>query len=258
MSTQIEYEMKDGNRIPALGLGTWTLRGEKCIQVVGTALKLGYRHLDTAEMYGNQKDIGEALKGFDRSKVFITSKVPREELHYDDMIKACDKTLADLKTSYVDLYLIHWPNALIPLEETFRAFQKLLKDSKIRSVGVSNFSTDLLKEALRITKVPITVDQVEFHPQSYKKELLEFCKENGIVLTAYSPLGRGRLHQNEVIVNAAEKYKRMPSQVCLRWSLQKGVVVIPRSGSENHLKENLDIFNWRLADEDMRKIDSLT
>lgn len=257
MNIKPELEMNDGNKIPVLGLGTWQLTGENCRAIVKRALELDYRHIDTAEGYGNQSEIGNAIKNFERSKIFLTSKVWMNHLHYDDVINACNRTLKELNTDYLDLYLIHWPNPEVPLEETFGALEELIDDGKTRSVGVSNFSIDLMKEALEVAEIPITVDQVEFHPYLYRKDLLEFCNKNRIVLTAYSPLGRGVLFQDETMREIADRYRKTPAQICLRWGLQKGVVVIPKSGSEKHLKENLAIFDWNISQDDMKRIDLL-
>jgi len=258
MRVQTEYRMKDGNRIPSVGLGTWSLKGAECRRVVKMALKLGYRHIDTAEMYGNEADIGAAMKDFDRSKIFVTSKVRGENLRYDDVIEACNRSLDALGTGYLDLYLIHWPVEEVPLEETLKAFRKLLDEGKIKSAGVSNFDKNLLETALKMADFPITVNQVEFHPYKYRKNLLDFCKDSDVVVTAYSPLGVGKLLQDKVINEVAARYNMTAAQVCLRWSLQKGVVVIPKASSEAHLKENLDIFSWSLSEQDMKKLDSLT
>jgi 2,5-diketo-D-gluconate reductase B len=257
MSIRPELELKGGNKIPVLGLGTWQLTGKKCIDIVKKAIELGYRHIDTAEVYGNQSEIGKAIKYVHRSEIFLTSKIWTNHLHYDDVIEACNRTLEELSTNYLDLYLIHWPSMEVPFEETFRALEELVADGKVKSVGVSNFTINHLKEALKVAKNQITVDQVEFHPYLYQKGLLEFCNKNGIVITAYSPLGRGGILRDEKIRKIADKYNKTSAQVCLRWCLQNGVVVIPKSGSEGHLKENLDIFDWNISKEDMKRIDSL-
>ena len=256
MSQQRDRILRDGHRIPVLGLGTWNLTGSRCVTAVKKALELGYRHIDTAEAYGNQAEIGDAIKAFDRSKLFLTSKVRPNHLHYDDIYKACETTLRDLDTSYLDLYLIHWPNPSIPLKESFKALKELVDQGKVRSVGVSNFEVDLLKESLEASRAPVTVNQVKFHPLSYDEELLEFCQSKDIVLTAYSPLGRGSLLSQGTIVNVAKSLGKTPAQICLKWCLQKGAIVIPKAGSEEHLRENMDIFDWQLSEEDMKRIGS--
>jgi diketogulonate reductase-like aldo/keto reductase len=254
-----KFKLKDGNTIPSLGLGTWQLTGDECIETVKKALKMGYRHIDTAEIYGNQEEIGLALKQSEikRKDIFITSKVRKTNLRYDDTIKACNQTLKDLGTEFVDLYLIHWPNNSIPMEGTFKAFKELRDENKIKSIGVSNFTISNLKNAFNSINLPITVNQVEFHPGLYQKNLLEFCKENEIVITGYSPLGRGKLMNNELITNIAGKYDKTSAQVCLKWLLQKDIVVIPKASSEKHLKENMQIFDWELSNGDIEKIDSM-
>jgi diketogulonate reductase-like aldo/keto reductase len=256
MSLQDDRELIDGHRIPVLGLGTWNLTGQRCVSAVSRALELGYRHIDTAEMYGNQAEIGDAIKTFPRSALFLTSKVWSNHLHHDDVHRACDNTLRQLGTSYLDLYLIHWPNISVPLTETFKALKELVDQGKVRSVGVSNFDTELMKKSLDVSGAPVTVDQVRFHPFSYDKNLLDFCLGKGIVVTAYSPLGRGNILSNRIIQSIAKKVGKTPAQICLRWCLQKGTIVIPKAGSEEHLRENMDIFDWEINEEDMKRIDS--
>lgn len=250
--------------IPKLGLGTWQLVGNKCVDVVSNALKLGYRHIDTAEIYGNESEIGKAIKKAEefrvvRREIFITSKVWRDNLHYEDVIKACNESLKRLRTTYLDLYLIHWPNKNIPIEETLNAFKELENQGKVKNFGVSNFTISHLNEALKKAKkigIKLRVNQVEFHPYLYQKKLLEFCKKEGVIITAYSPLARGKALTDKVIKEIASKYNKTPPQVILRWLLNKGLIVIPKASSEKHLKENMDI-EWRLAKEDEELIDRL-
>jgi diketogulonate reductase-like aldo/keto reductase len=244
--------------IPVLGLGTWTLGGSECRYVVKRALELGYRHIDTAEMYGNHRAIGEAMKGFDRSKIFLTSKVWSNHLHYDDLLRACDRALQELGISYLDLYLIHHPNPRVPLKETFKALEELVASGRVRSVGVSNFDVSLVKESFEVSRTSVTVDEVKFNPQSWDRKLLEFCNDNRIVVTAYSPLGRGSLVRDRTVMDVASKYGKTSAQICLRWCLQKGTVVIPEARSDEHLRENIEIFDWEVSEEDMRRMDSLS
>jgi len=248
------FELSSGDEIPAIGLGTWQLEGEKCRRVVKQAIKVGYRHIDTAEIYGNQKFIGQAIKG-KKEEVFITSKVWFENLHFDDVLNACENSLKELKTDYINLYLIHWPNRSVNIKETMLAMKRLLNDGLIKNVGVSNFTINHLKDALK-TGIKIVANQVEFHPYLYQKELLDFCKRNKILVIAYSPLGRGNLLKDERIVEIAEKHDKTAAQVCLRWLYEKGVASIPKASSAKRLKENIEIFDFKL-EKDVEKIDRL-
>jgi diketogulonate reductase-like aldo/keto reductase len=251
------FKLKSNYSIPTIGLGTWQLLGRKCEEVVEKALEIGYRHIDTAEIYENQTEIGRAIQAFPRSELFITSKVWKTNLRFKDVLRACESTLKELKTSYLDLYLIHWPNPAVPVEETLRAMKILHEEGKVRSIGVSNFDLSLLKEALEVEEVLICINQVEFHPYLYQKELLEFCRKHDIVLVAYSPLARGRIIKDKTIRELAKKYGKSPAQISLRWILQKGAIPIPKASSEEHLRENMDIFNWKLSKKDEEKIDSI-
>jgi len=251
------HKLRSNYYIPVLGLGTWLLTGKKCEEAVKKALEIGYRHIDTAEAYENQTEIGRAIREFSRSRLFITSKVWRTNLRFESVLKACESTLKDLNTSYLDLYLIHWPNPNIPLEETFRAMKVLYEQGKVRSIGVSNFNVHLLEQALEVEEVPVCVNQVEFHPQLYQKELLEFCKKHDIVLVAYAPLARRRVLKDKTIKELADEYGKTPAQISLKWILQKGAVPIPKASSEEHLRENMSLFDWKLSREDINKIDSI-
>jgi diketogulonate reductase-like aldo/keto reductase len=251
------FRFGNGNSIPALGLGTWQLTGSKCENAVKIALELGYNHIDTAEAYGNQKEIGKAINGFGRKKLFITSKIWNDNLHFQGTINSCDKILKELGTDYLDLLLIHWPVKKIPFEETFRAFEELEKSGKAKSFGVSNFTIRHLEEALPKAKISIVNNQCEFHPYLFQKELLEYCNQHKIIFTAYSPLGRKEILDDKLIKEIAEKYSKTAAQVCLRWIFEKGIVVIPKASSEEHLKENMEIFGWELSKEDSQKIDSI-
>ena len=249
--------LNSGYDMPVLGLGTWRLSGDTCTAVTRKALELGYTHIDTAELYDNHAAIAAALKGFDRSSLFITSKVPDQDLAYDDVHRMCQKALHELETDYLDLYLAHWPNPDVPMAETFRAFRELHEQGKVRSIGVSNFNIRRLAEAIEVSDLPIAANQVEFHPLLYQRELLEFCRNSDVVITAYCPLARGAVFDNDVIKGVAEKNHKTPAQVSLRWLVQKGVVVIPKSSSEDRLRENMDIFDWELSPDDEERIDNI-
>lgn len=250
--------LSSGDEMPVVGLGTWQLNGENCFRIVSEALRLGYRHIDTALMYENHKEIGRAIaeSGIDREKIFVTSKFYRD-LSYDGVLEQLDQTLEELGLHYLDLFLIHWPNRSYPMKETFAALREAYESGKVRNIGVSNFTVRHLKEALEVTQVPIANNQVEFHPFLYQKELLDFCTENGIIVTAYSPLGRGDILDDRVIGELAKKHEKNPAQIILKWLIEKGIIVIPKSSSREHLRSNMEIFDFELEKEDMKRIDSL-
>jgi len=252
------FTLSTGYNMPALGLGTWQLRGDICTNAVRTALSLGYDHIDTAEAYRNHEAIRDALKEHDRDTVFITSKIPPSELHYDDVLAMGNRALKELGVDYLDLLLIHWPNDEIPIAETLSAMAKLVKQGKVRSIGVSNFMVSHLEEALAVTEVPITVDQVKFHPYHNQRALLEYCKAHDIVVTSYSSFGNGSLIGDQALERIAAKVGKSMPQVVLKWLLMKGLVVIPKSANPAHIKANMDIFDWELDAEDFAAIDALS
>lgn len=254
-----EFELKNGNYIPALGLGTSGLRGEQCTEVVKKAVELGYRHIDTADMYQNHLAIAAALKQTEikRDKLFITSKIQSEDLEYKQLKKTADRLLSELELEYFDLLLIHWPSPKIPVEESLKAMKELKEAGKTKNVGVSNFTVPLLKEALESYPDLITVNQVEFHPTLYQKELLDFAFKNDIILTAYSPLAQGEVFKNSVLESLGEKYDKTPAQLALRWLIEKNIVAIPKASSEAHLKNNLDVFDWDFPVDAAREMELL-
>jgi diketogulonate reductase-like aldo/keto reductase len=250
-------KLKTGDEIPVIAYGTWDIAEENVGEKVEIALKAGYNHIDTAEGYHNEAGIGEVLKDYDREDLFITSKVLPSNLNYESVIKACERSLEKLGIDYLDLYLIHWPNPAISLRETLQAMKYLSDQGMVKNIGVSNFSAYQLKVALKITQVPITVNQVEFHPWLYQKELLEVCDQNDVVLEASAPLARTEVLKDETIVKLADKYDKSPAQIVLKWELQKGIVPLPKSKSKAHIEENLKLFDWELQAEDMALIDNI-
>ena len=249
-----------GDEIPVLGLGTWTLRDEQCKTVVKTALELGYNHIDTAWMYANQKEIGEALReiGAVREELFITSKVWHTHLKYDQVHSQSDECLADLQTDYLDLLLIHHPgDGSVPMEETLSAFNEIHDAGKAKSIGISNFSIEQVDQARAISQAPISTNQVEYHAHSQHEDLLQHCQALQIPLTAHRPLAVGKIIGDPVLRGIGGKHGKTAAQVALRWLLQKGLIVIPKASSAPHLRENLDLFAWELTSEEMETINNL-
>ena len=250
-------KLGQNENIPVVGLGTWMLTGKYCTEAVSKAIELGYTHIDTALVYENQPQIAAAIKNVDRSKLFITSKIFYEDLKYESMLKAADRILNELQIDYLNLLLIHWPNKNVPIQETLKAFKTLSDQGRIKTFGVSNFTIHHIEDALAVSEVEISCCQVEFHPYLYQKNLLDFCLSKNIVLTAYSPLLRGKMLKDQIISKIAKKYGKTVAQVTLRWLTQKGIVVIPKASSTEHLQENLGCLGWTLEPEDCARIDKI-
>lgn len=249
-----------GGRIPALGLGTWQLEGDECREVVRTALELGYRHVDTAHMYENEREVGRGLQdaGVDRSEIFLTTKLQREELDPDGVRQSCSRSLDRLNTPYLDLLLIHWPEDETPVEDTIRTLAELRTEGLTRHIGVSNFPVAWMERALGATDVPIFCNQVEYHVMLDQSPVLEYCRGHEMPLVAYSPLAQGAAREDDTLAAIGKKHRRSASQVALRWLVQQsGVVAIPKSSSEEHLRQNMQVFDFELDDEDLGRIDAL-
>ena len=263
LTMQSHIRLNNGVEIPQLGLGVYqSAPGRTTQRVVRYALNIGYRHIDTAYIYGNESDVGKAVheSGIQREEVFITTKLwNTREVGYDSALRSCEDSLQRLGLTYVDLYLIHWPvQGISNSTDIWRAMVHLLKEGKARAIGVSNYTIDDLKEILQDSNVVPAVNQVEFHPFLYQKDLLSFCKKNGIQLEAYSPLTRGKRLNHPSIKNIAKKYQnKTPAQILIRWSLQHNLVVIPKSIHEDRILENSQVFDFELTAEDMKFLDSL-
>lgn len=246
--------------LPPLGLGTYDLVGSTCTKIVREALNIGYRHFDTAHVYDNHRAIGKGIQGFDRSKLFLTSKIHLNQIDSkkigSSVEKACNLALKELATDYLDLYLIHWPDFNQPLAEIFKAMEQLAQKGKIRHAGVSNFTIHHLEDLLREKKHPFA-NQVEFHPYLYQKDLLDYCKAHHIRLIAYRPLGKGNLLKEPLLQEIGSRYKKTAAQVILRWLTEHHIATIPRTGCLEHLKENFEIFDFKLSAEEMGQIDRL-
>jgi 2,5-diketo-D-gluconate reductase B len=249
-----------GREVPALGFGTWQLTGSTCVRMVETALELGYRHLDTAQVYGNETEVGRAVaqSGLKRADVFITTKVSQGSLRASEVRSSVAQSLERLQTPYVDLLLIHWPNERVPLAETLGAMQELKSVGKAKAIGVSNFPVRLMQEAVSIAGGEIACNQVEYHLMLSQAPVLDFAQRHHIAVTAYCPLARGRLFGHKVAEQVARRHGKTVSQVGLRWLIeQKGVMAIPKTSSERHARENFAIFDFSLDAEDHQLLDAL-
>lgn len=252
-------ELSDGS-VPSIGLGTYDLQGRNCKQAVQAALSSGYDHIDTAEIYHNQADIGEVIADYEREELFITSKVWRNHHTHKGVLTSTDQTLQELGTEYLDLLLVHWPKSGTDYKAMFRAFKKLVDAGTVRNIGVSNFTISHLKNVLPIAEqvgISIDVNQVEFHPYLYQAELLEFCEEHHVQLEAYAPLANGNVIDEPVLRRVGETYGKSAAQVALRWALEHGTVVIPKSGDKRHIRENQQVHDFSLSDEEMERIDNI-
>ncbi len=250
--------LSNGVKMPWFGLGVWRVEeGREVEESVKAAIRTGYRSIDTAAIYGNEAGVGKAIKesGVAREELFITTKVWNADQGYDTTLKAFEESRKKLGLEYVDLYLIHWP-VKGKYKDTWRALEKLYKEGAVRAIGVSNFQVHHLEDLMDSSELKPMVNQVEFHPLLTQKELLRFCKSQGIQLEAWSPLMQGNLDV-PLLKELAEKYKKTPAQIVLRWDLQHEVVTIPKSVKEHRIKENADIFDFELSQEDMDKIDGL-
>lgn len=259
MNINSETELNNGVKMPWLGLGVFRANdGNEVINAVKTALDNGYRSIDTAAVYQNERGVGTAINEspVNREEIFLTSKVWNSDQGYETTLKAFDESLEKLKTDYLDLYLIHWPKGNRSVE-TWKAMEELYGKGKIKAIGISNFLVHHLEDFLPECNVTPAVNQVEFHPELIQPELLDYCRKKGIQLEAWSPIMKGKVGNIPLLQELAEKYGKSPVQVTLRWEIQKGVVTIPKSVTPERIIANADIFDFELDDEDMAKIDAL-
>lgn len=257
MDTVPTKTLPGGDEIPMVGFGTWDLSGDTVKSSVRSALEAGYTHIDTAEGYKNEAEIGEVLAEYDRSKIFLTSKVLPKNLDYEGVVQACKESLDRLGTEYLDLYLVHWPNPAISLRETLTAMETLHDSGLVNNIGVSNFSAYQLSCAKYISDTPIAVNQTEFHPLYQQPELREYCRQSDTVVEAAAPLGRTEIFDNPTIQSIAGNHSRSPAEVILRWAIARDTVVLPKSTSPSHIRTNLGAQNWDLPEEDLSAIDDL-
>lgn len=262
-----QIKMSNGISIPQIGLGTWQITDR---ELMGTLLEhaynLGYRLIDTAAAYSNEMAIGRAVTSLslERGDLFLSDKVWNTSRGYDNVRKACEKSLKKLKTDYLDLYLIHWPASpkLYPdwagiNADTWRGMESLYKERKVRAVGVCNFKAHHLKELKKTAEIMPMVNQLEFHPGMMQEDTVSFCRAEGIVLEASSPLGNGQILKNDTLMQIARKKGKTTAQICLRWAVQKGMAVIPKTVNPDRLAENMDIFGFELDDEEIKAVDGI-
>jgi 2,5-diketo-D-gluconate reductase A len=247
--------LADGNRMPLLGLGVWQVPNqEECVNAVRWALELGYRHIDTAQAYGNEESVGEGLResGVSRDEVFITTKFfPARK----DPVAEAERSLERLGVDFVDLYIIHWPQG--GPTWAWPGMERARELGYARSIGISNFTVGEVRELLGTANIPPVVNQVQFSPYEYRKALLDACAQHGIALEAYSPLGTGRHLSSEAVGRIAQRVGRTPAQVLLRWCLERGIPAIPKSTHRDRIAENAQLFEFTLTDEDIAQLDRL-
>ena len=248
-----------GAGIPLIGLGTWDLRGKSCARMVEAALGLGYRHIDTAAMYGNEAEVGEGLRasGVKRDEIFVTTKVWSSNLRARDFERSAHDSLKNLKLDSVDLLLIHWPNSSVPLKETIGALCKMKRDGVARHVGVSNFNPALIEEAKGLATEPLVNNQIELHPYFEQSKTIAASRKAGLSITAYSPIARGRVKSDAVLSRIGTAHGKTAAQVCLRYLVQQDIIVIPKTSRTERLKENAAIFDFALTAAEMKDIAAL-
>lgn len=260
MSAVPNITLNNGVEIPQLGFGVFQIPPEKTRDATLAALETGYRHIDTAEMYGNEKEVGQAVResGIDRSELFVTSKLNNGFHAHDDALVAFEQSLEDLDIDYLDLFLIHWPlPAVGDFVETWKAMEEIYRSGRAKAVGVSNFQPHHLRRLLENTDVVPAVNQIEVHPYLTQETVRAFDAEHGIATEAWSPIAQGKVLGDPVIVSIAERLGRTPAQVTLRWHLQRGDIVFPKSVTQSRVEENFDLFDFELSEGDLAEIGAL-
>ena len=249
----------NGASIPAIGLGTWELRGRVCARLVEQAIRLGYRHIDTAQVYENEREVGEGLRAsrVRREDMFVTTKIWTTHFAPNDLERSTKESLTKLRLFEVDLLLLHWPNPQVPLSETLGALAHVKKLGMAKHIGVSNFTVALIDEAVAACPEPLVCDQVEYHPYLDQTKVMEACARHGMAVVAYSPVARGRIRGDETLTAIGQAHGKTAAQVCLRWLVQQNVAAIPRTSKIERLSENIEIFDFVLSDDEMRQISAM-
>ena len=247
-----------GFKIPIIGLGTWTLQGRDCARLVEQAIRVGYRHIDTAQMYDNERAVGEGVRASGkRNEVMVTTKVQPSLLAPHDLERSVKQSLAQLRLDAIDLLLIHWPNPRVPLSETLGAMAKMKREGYTRAIGVSNFTVALLDEANQVSSEPLVCNQVECHPYLDQDKVIAACRKHGMAMVAYSPIARAQAKGDELLERIGKAHEKSAAQVCLRWLTQQGISVIPRTSRIERLAENLNTLDFDLSEAEMKEIAAL-
>jgi len=255
----MQFVEANGARIPAIGLGTWELRGRLCARVVEQAIRLGYRHIDTAQIYENEREVGEGIHAarIPRDEMFVTTKVWTTHFAPHNLERSVKESLTRLRLREVDLLLLHWPNPQVPLAETLGALAHAKRMGLTRHIGVSNFTVALIEQAMAVCSEPLVCDQVEYHPYLDQAKVRAACDDNGLALVAYSPIAKGRVRGDAALAAIGRAHGKSAAQVCLRWLLQQGAVAIPRTSKVERLSENIEVFDFALTEDDMAAISAL-
>lgn len=261
------YKLENGVAVPQVGFGTWQIKeGELAFNAVSTALEIGYRHIDTAAVYANEVSVGKAINesNLKREEVFVTSKLWNSDRGYKETLKAFEVSSKKLNLEYIDMYLLHWPanakqfkNWQKINESSWKALEKLYEEGKVKAIGVSNFMKEHLEALLSSAIIKPMVNQIEFHPGFMQEDTIALCKKESILIEAWSPLGSGKMLDNEVLIAIAKKYNVSVAQLCIRWVLQKGHLPLPKSVTPERIKNNLDVYGFTISDEDVNLIDAL-
>ena len=250
----------NGAHIPALGFGTFRMPGDDVMRILPKAIELGFRHIDTAQIYGNEAEVGAAIKasGVAREEIFLTTKVWVDKFAHKDFIASVDESLKKLKTDHVDLLLLHWPQSEVPLAERMGSLNEVKNAGKVRNIGISNFNIAMMEEAAKLSDAPIATNQVEYHPYLDQTKLLEAARKHGISLTAYYLMADGRVPKDEALNDIGARHGKTAAQVVLRWAVQQdGVIALSKTATESRLKENFDIFDFSLSQEEMQAVHAL-
>jgi 2,5-diketo-D-gluconate reductase B len=255
----MQFVEANGAKIPAIGLGTWELRGRTCARIVEQALRLGYRHIDTAQIYENEREVGEGLRAsrVRREDVFVTTKVWTTHFAPNDLERSVKESLTRLRLPEVDLLLLHWPNPQVPLQETLGALAHVKKRGMTRHIGVSNFTVTLIEEAVAACPEALVCDQVECHPYLDQTKVREACARHGMAVVAYSPVAKGRVKDDQMLARIGRMHGKTAAQVCLRWLVQQNVSAIPRTSKVERLSENIAVFDFALSDLEMQQISNM-